>query len=134
RPRWTDGRVEVAIHPASIIHEAVRFRHRFLVFHEKMSASRIFLRETSVVSPYALLLFGGAITVRHEHHQVMVDGWIPLKAAAQTAVLFKELRRALDALLVNKISNPTLDMVGEGVVPTIVKLLLDEDQTIVQAS
>jgi hypothetical protein len=64
---------------------------------------------------------------------VLVDGWIPLQSAAQTAVLFKELRGALDALLTKKIKQPQLDLVSDGVVPTIVQLLLDEDATQQQA-
>eukprot|EP00976_Prorocentrum_cordatum_P114998 1195935-Prorocentrum_minimum.AAC.1 len=89
----------------------------------------VFIRECTAVSPYALLLFGGPITVRHENSQVWVDQWIPLQAAAQTAVLFKELRKALDAQLSRKINDPQLDLVNEGVVPTIVQLLLDEEKS-----
>ena len=70
---------------------------------------------------------------QHESGQVLVDGWIPLQSAAQTAVLFKELRGALDALLTKKIRQPQLDLVSDGVVPTIVQLLLDEDATQQQA-
>jgi hypothetical protein len=44
-------------------------------------------------------------------------------------VLFKELRGALDALLTKKIKQPHLDLVTDGVVPTIVQLLMDEDAT-----
>jgi ATP-dependent RNA helicase DHX29 len=61
--------------------------------------------------------------------QVWVDDWIPLHAAAQTAVLFKELRRALDRQLQLKINDPQLDLVSNGVVPTIVQLLIDEEKS-----
>ena len=45
----------------------------------------------------------------------------------QTAVLFKKLRKALDGQLAKKIKEPQLELVSEGVVPTIVQLLLDEE-------
>ncbi len=47
----------------------------------------------------ALLLFGGPLTVLHEEGAVLVGGWLKLRAAAQTAVLVKHVRAALDALL-----------------------------------
>lgn len=36
----------------------------------------------------------------------MIDGWIKLTAPAQVAVLFKELRRTLDAVLKELIKKP----------------------------
>lgn len=38
RPRWTDGHVEVAIHPSSVNHMVTEFKRPFLVFHEKVQA------------------------------------------------------------------------------------------------
>jgi hypothetical protein len=64
----------------------------------------VFLRDTSVVSSMALLLFGGALTVLHEEGAILVGGWLRLLAAAGTAVLVKELRGALDALLAAKVA------------------------------
>lgn len=39
RPRWTDGHVEVAIHPSSVNHMVTEFKRPFLVFHEKVSVN-----------------------------------------------------------------------------------------------
>ena len=36
----------------------------------------MYVRDTSVVSPYALLLFGGAIDVQHTQKLISLDGWI----------------------------------------------------------
>jgi ATP-dependent RNA helicase DHX29 len=66
RPHWSDGRREVFIHPSSVNHLVTEFRHPFLVFHEKVETSKVYLRDTTVISPYALLLFGGAINVQHQ--------------------------------------------------------------------
>eukprot|EP00898_Chlorokybus_atmophyticus_P004343 jgi/Chlat1/490/Chrsp103S00981 len=128
RPRWTDGRQDVAIHPSSVLHAVDNFALPFLVFHEKVRTARVYLREVSVVSPYALLLFGGAIAVRHESGEILIDGWLRFKAPAQIAVLFKELRRAINSVLSDKIRRPELDVsaAGSKVVATIVQLLADE--------
>ncbi|GBG62910.1 hypothetical protein CBR_g34282 [Chara braunii] len=132
RPKWTDGERPVAIHPSSINHPLTNFKFPFMVYHEKVQTSRVFIRDCSVVSPYQLLLFGGPITVQHQTGQVTVDGWLSLKAPAQIAVLFKELRRALDALLAQKISRPkqadTDSSVDREVIGTIAKLLIDEQK------
>ncbi|KAH8972628.1 hypothetical protein BDL97_01G000200 [Sphagnum fallax] len=66
RPHWSDGGREVFIHPSSVNHLVTEFRHPFLVFHEKVETSKVYLRDTTVISPYALLLFGGAINVQHQ--------------------------------------------------------------------
>jgi hypothetical protein len=74
RPTWSDGRTAVAIHQSSINQSQIRFKHRFLVFHEKVKTSKVYLRDCTVVSPYALLLFGGPITVKV---RTLHDFWIP---------------------------------------------------------
>ena len=40
-----------------------------------------------MVPVFALLLFGGAISVDHEQGLVRIDGWATLKAPARVAVL-----------------------------------------------
>jgi ATP-dependent RNA helicase DHX29 len=56
----------------------------------------VFVRDSTTVAPAALLLFGGVMDVRHETGRVCLDGWLWLRASAQTAVLYKKLRKALD--------------------------------------
>lgn len=98
---------------------------RWLVFHEKMKTTKVYVRETTAVRPEALLLFGGAIEIQHERSTITVDRWITFKAPAKVAVLFKELRRRLDALLIAKIESPSLDFSSgdHRVVSTICALL-----------
>ncbi|KAJ7562998.1 hypothetical protein O6H91_03G092300 [Diphasiastrum complanatum] len=128
KPRWSDGRREVFIHPSSVNADVLEFWHPFLVFHEKVETSRVFLRDTSVISPYAILLFGGAISIQHQTGHVTVDGWLEMKAAAQTAVLFKELRIALDSVLRESIEKPQENMSSRSteVIRFIIELILDE--------
>ncbi|KAL2644845.1 hypothetical protein R1flu_012432 [Riccia fluitans] len=131
RPRWKDGRREVFIHPTSINHNIGEFRQPFLVYHEKVETSKVYLRDTTVISPYALLLFGGAISVQHQTGRVTVDQWLEMSSPAQTAVLFKNLRAALDALLDEHIKTPqgTISARTNEVITSIAQLLIDEEKT-----
>lgn len=69
----------------------------------QVRTSRTFLRDCTVVSPMALLLFGGELAVVHEGGYALVDNWIRIRSSAPTAVLVKQLRATLDALLEKKV-------------------------------
>ncbi|GAX74754.1 hypothetical protein CEUSTIGMA_g2201.t1 [Chlamydomonas eustigma] len=103
-PKWVTGRDHVELHPTCLGAGVVahKFPQPFLVFLEKVKTTRIFLRDVTPVSPMALLLFGGSLQVMHTEGVVLVDGWVRVQAQAQTAVIVKTLRSALDDLLKNK--------------------------------
>uniref|UniRef100_A0A2C9V5D8 RNA helicase n=1 Tax=Manihot esculenta TaxID=3983 RepID=A0A2C9V5D8_MANES len=105
-PVWYDGRREVHIHPSSINSNLRAFQHPFLVFLEKVETNKVFLRDTTIISPFSILLFGGVINIQHQTGLVTIDGWLKLAAPAQSAVLFKELRSALHSLLKELIQKP----------------------------
>uniref|UniRef100_M8BS92 ATP-dependent RNA helicase Dhx29 n=1 Tax=Aegilops tauschii TaxID=37682 RepID=M8BS92_AEGTA len=129
RPRWYDGRREVHIHPSSVNHSLKSVQYPFLVFLEKVETSKVFLRDTSVISPYSLLLFGGSMVIQHQAGVVIIDGWLRLTAAAQTAVLFKQLRITLDAVLKELTRKPEMaTFVDNEVVRSIIHLLLEEEK------
>ncbi|KAF8714746.1 hypothetical protein HU200_027269 [Digitaria exilis] len=129
RPRWYDGRREVHVHPSSVNHSLKTVQYPFLVFLEKVETTKVFLRDTSVVSPYSLLLFGGSMVIQHQTGVVVIDGWLRLSAPAQTAVLFKQLRITLDAVLKELTRKPEMaTFVDNEVVRSIVHLLLEEDK------
>jgi HrpA-like RNA helicase len=72
----------------------------WLAFHEKFgTTSRVSISTCCFVHPFALLLFGGAIEVRHAERKVILDDWIELSLAAKTGVIFVELRQHIDAML-----------------------------------
>ncbi|KAF7842782.1 DExH-box ATP-dependent RNA helicase DExH7, chloroplastic isoform X1 [Senna tora] len=106
RTVWYDKRREVHIHPSSINSNTKAFQYPFLAFLEKVETNRVFLRDTSVISPYSILLFGGSINVQHQTGLVIIDGWLKLNAPAQIAVLFKELRSTLHSILKELIRKP----------------------------
>ncbi|KAJ4756658.1 ATP-dependent RNA helicase [Rhynchospora pubera] len=125
-----DGRREVHIHPSSINHSLKSFQYPFLVFLEKVETTKIFLRDSSIVSPYSILLFGGPMVIQHQSGYVVIDGWLKLTAPAQIAVLFKELHATLDAVLKELIRNPEVTtLTNNQVVKSIVHLLLEEESS-----
>ncbi|XP_027329494.1 DExH-box ATP-dependent RNA helicase DExH7, chloroplastic isoform X2 [Abrus precatorius] len=124
---WFDGRREVHIHPSSINSNTKAFHYPFLVFLEKVETNKIFLRDTSVISPYSILLFGGSINVQHQSGLVTIDGWLKLSAPAQIAVLFKELRLALNSVLKELTRKPENAIVlNNEIIKSIITLLLEE--------
>ncbi|KAG4378233.1 hypothetical protein AAZX31_17G001000 [Glycine max] len=127
RTVWFDGRREVHIHPSSINNNSKGFQYPFLVFLEKVETNKVFLRDTSVISPYSILLFGGSIDVLHQTGQLIIDGWLKLTAPAQIAVLFKELRLALHSILKELIRKPeNATVLNNEIIKSIITLLLEE--------
>jgi ATP-dependent RNA helicase DHX57 len=77
--------VEVAIHPSSVNAKEAGFDSQYLVFHEKVRTTRIYVRDCSTVSPFALMLFGGALGAERARKGtpgdalLTVDGWIKFR-------------------------------------------------------
>ncbi|XP_021285972.1 DExH-box ATP-dependent RNA helicase DExH7, chloroplastic isoform X1 [Herrania umbratica] len=128
-PVWYDGRREVHIHPSSINSSLKAFQLSFIVFLEKVETNKVFLRDTTIISPFSILLFGGVINIQHQSGLVAIDGWLKLTAPAQTAVLCKELRSALHSILKELIKKPeNATIVDNEVVKSMIHLLLEEDK------
>ncbi|KAJ8013856.1 hypothetical protein DPEC_G00034150, partial [Dallia pectoralis] len=125
-----DGSVHV--HPSSVNYTVRHYDSPYLVYHEKVKTSRVFIRDCSMVSVYPLVLFGGGqVNVELQKGEFVIsldDGWIQLAAAShQVAELVKELRWELDQLLEDKIKNPSMDLCtcprGSRIIHMIVKLI-----------
>ncbi|KAF0690083.1 Aste57867_18477 [Aphanomyces stellatus] len=100
----------VFLHPSSLNFTRGQFESPWLVYNELVQTSKIFVRESTMVAPYALLLFGGDLQVQHEKGLILIDEWIKFQAVARIGVLVKALRHQLDRLLVQKVADPTLDL------------------------
>ena len=106
-----EGRV--FLHPASVLFNATAWKSPFLTYFQKQLTSKVFLRDATevcaIVSPaicaifivypqvpiYALLLFGGPVTVNHIGGGLTVgakDCIIKLKAWPRIGVLVNHLR------------------------------------------
>ncbi|KAJ7341234.1 hypothetical protein JRQ81_005102 [Phrynocephalus forsythii] len=122
----------VYIHPSSVNYQTRHFSSPYLVYHEMVKTSRVFIRDCSMVSVYPLVLFGGGrVNVQLQKGVFVIsldDGWIHFAAASQqVAELMKELRCELDQLLQDKIKNPSIDLCtcprGSRIISMIVKLV-----------
>ncbi|PXF43282.1 putative ATP-dependent RNA helicase DHX57 [Gracilariopsis chorda] len=124
----TKNSARVFLHPESTNFHIGNYETRWLAYYEKVHTSKLFIRDSTMVSPYAILLFGGDIGVNHKNGQMSVDRWVVFKAPAQVAVLARELRRELDQLLLRKFENTDLDISSDGsmVKDAIVRLITHE--------
>lgn len=122
----------VAIHPSSVNIDVGDFQSPFLVFHEKIKTSRIYIRECSMVPMFPLVLFSGS-DLRIELHGgeflvLLEEGWIILKAHNhEIAEMIQCLRIELFKLLEEKIKDPCLNLMnhenGQKIIRAIVHLV-----------
>lgn len=49
--------------------------------------ARVYLRETTLITPFPVLLFGGDIEVQHRERLLSVDGWIYFQVHATTDLI-----------------------------------------------
>ncbi|KAJ8036559.1 ATP-dependent RNA helicase dhx29 [Holothuria leucospilota] len=110
----------------SVLSQADTSREVAWLHPGSVKQSRVFLRDSTLISPYSILLFGGDITVQHREQLICVDDWIKFQAPAKTAVIFKELRELLDSLLSRKLANPTFSIQDEKVIQDLLLLLQSE--------
>ena len=127
-----EGKEEsLQVHPSSVNYGAKKFASRWLVYHERVQTTGVYVRDCSTVTPYQLLLFGGKIEVRHAEGTLSLDRWATFKAPARVGVLLKEIRARLDGVLRDKIERPDEDVFASGgpVVEAILQLLNTEPAT-----
>eukprot|EP01006_Ploeotia_vitrea_P001530 TRINITY_DN105025_c0_g1_i1.p2 TRINITY_DN105025_c0_g1~~TRINITY_DN105025_c0_g1_i1.p2 ORF type:complete len:317 (+),score=190.98 TRINITY_DN105025_c0_g1_i1:24-953(+) len=116
----------VFLHPSSVNFTNNVYRTPYLVYLKMMATSRVYVFDCSMVNPYALLLFGGDVSVNtrdKDNQLVMVDDWVRFRANARVAALVKGIRKELDALLVQKIRSPLMPINESPLVQAILTLL-----------
>jgi len=121
---------QVWIHPSSLNakRKGAPTSH-WLVFHEKVRTSRLFVRSTMLATPFALLLFGASgISVDHIERTVTADNWITFNCPPKTALVLKALRMQLSQVLQTKLDRPSapLGEVGSGLIQAVGQLLMSE--------
>ncbi|KAK0481842.1 P-loop containing nucleoside triphosphate hydrolase protein [Armillaria novae-zelandiae] len=124
----------VFLHPASVLFDFAAWRSQYVVFFTKVKTSKIFLRDATEVPLYAMLLFGGTVSVNQIAGGISIDGKdgvVKLKGWPRIGVLVNHLRRLLDAQLLCSIEESTI--VGQGpnnpVVEAMLALLLHDGLT-----
>jgi ATP-dependent RNA helicase DHX36 len=118
---------DIYLHPSATSYTAKVLDSRYGCYHEIMKTSRIYVRDLTPVSKFALLLFGGDLKVFQTHSVVAVDGWLKFRVDAKPATLVKYLRSSLETLLLTKIMNPAIDVAlspkGKSVISAVAALL-----------
>ena len=119
---FDDGKVKPR--PSSVNSFVRSFPSRWLVYNQKVKSSDIFIRDSSCVSDYALLLFGGALTTKGSTMS-MCNGYASFSANRDVGNVVVALRAQIDAILQRKIETPGMDIDAEGaaLVDAVVKLL-----------
>jgi ATP-dependent RNA helicase DHX57 len=78
--RFFDETERVFIHPASFNKSLGNFDEPFLTYVEKIRTSMVFLRDTTSVSPWPILLFGGSLKVDHHHNIITIGDHAKIEA------------------------------------------------------
>ncbi|KAL8968479.1 MAG: hypothetical protein Q9183_002441 [Haloplaca sp. 2 TL-2023] len=115
----------VFVHPSSTLFDAQNFTGNavYMSYFNKMSTSKVFIRELTPFNAYTLLLFGGPIELGTYGQGLVVDGWVRLRGWARIGVLVSRLRGMLDGVLARKIEDPGIDVVEDEVVMVVRKLV-----------
>lgn len=132
-----EAQEDLALHPSCITGKAKdSLSSKYLVYHERVKTSRVFIRDATPVSPYALILFGGGKMQvencpRGGNESVLrLDGWLGFTCPRKDHLLVMELRAVLDGILRHKVENPKKDFTEEakGIIDAVKAILtMDED-------
>ncbi|KAL0068599.1 putative ATP-dependent RNA helicase ucp12 [Marasmius tenuissimus] len=104
-----EGRV--FLHPGSILFGNAAWKSPFLVYFQKHMSTKLYLRDATEVPLFAILLFGGPVSVNHVGGGLTVrskDSNIKLKAWPRIGILVNQLRRLLDIQLSESVEQGTL--------------------------
>ncbi|KAK4380653.1 hypothetical protein RND71_002515 [Anisodus tanguticus] len=121
---------KVDIHPASVNAGVHLFPLPYLVYSEKVKTTSIYIRDSTNISDYSLLMFGGNLTPSRTGEGIeMLGGYLHFSASESVLDLIKKLRGELDKILNRKIEEPRFDVSveGKGVVAAVVELLHSQD-------
>ncbi|XP_010552097.1 PREDICTED: DExH-box ATP-dependent RNA helicase DExH1 isoform X2 [Tarenaya hassleriana] len=117
---------KVDIHPGSVNASVHLFPLPYLVYSEKVKSTGVYIRDSTNISDYALLMFGGNLIPSKTGEGIeMLGGYLHFSASKNVLELIRKLRGELDKLLYRKIEDPSFDISveGKGVVSAVVELL-----------
>uniref|UniRef100_A0A1J3J5K1 RNA helicase n=1 Tax=Noccaea caerulescens TaxID=107243 RepID=A0A1J3J5K1_NOCCA len=117
---------KVDIHPGSVNARVNLFSLPYLVYSEKVKTTSVYIRDSTNISDYALLMFGGNLIPSKIGEGIeMLGGYLHFSASKNVLELIQRLRGEVDKLLNRKIEDPSLDITveGKGVVSAVVELL-----------
>jgi ATP-dependent RNA helicase DHX57 len=121
----TENMARVFIHPSSINFQTVSFNSssNYVLYGEKQIVQnnfvnskssagtgnqqpldKIYLKDTSEVTSFALLLFGGVLSYDREKGLLLIDSWISFVCSERVAKIFLTIRKELDSVLSLKLN------------------------------
>ncbi|XP_028604260.2 ATP-dependent RNA helicase DHX29 isoform X2 [Podarcis muralis] len=115
------------VHPSSVNRDLQTYG--WLIYQEKIRYAKVYLKETTLISPFPILLFGGDIEVLHRERLLSVDGWIHFQAPVKIAVIFKQLRALIESVLKQKLENPKMSLEDDKILNIIKELIKTENTT-----
>ncbi|PIN16263.1 ATP-dependent RNA helicase A [Handroanthus impetiginosus] len=121
---------KVDVHPSSVNAGVHLFPLPYMVYSEKVKTSSIYIRDSTNISDYALLMFGGNLIPSKGGDGIeMLGGYLHFSASKTVLDLIRKLRGELDKLLTRKIEDPGLDVMveGKGVVTAVIELLHSQE-------
>ena len=125
---------DVYLHPCTISFKEKTLDSRYCCYHDIVKTSKIYVRDCTSVSEFALLLFGGSLKVYHTHGVVACDEWLKFRISAKPATLVKHLRAQMESMLLKKIVSPEEDVTGskegQALIQAVSTLLEREKRTI----
>ncbi|KAF8445690.1 P-loop containing nucleoside triphosphate hydrolase protein [Boletus edulis BED1] len=92
----------VFLHPSSVLFGESTWKSPFLAYFQMQQTTKVFVRGATEVPVYALLLFGGPVTVNHVGGRLAVGSGretFQLRAWPRIGTLVNQLRRLLEAQL-----------------------------------
>lgn len=121
----------VVLHPSSTLsnkRDLARTRP-LLVYTTLNVTTQPFIREVSAVSPVGLMLFGPGFAIRHAEARVSLqEDALSVSVDAQTAVLIKALRGAVQRDLAQRIAQPCAD-VNTDLLQVVARVIKENDAT-----
>jgi hypothetical protein len=121
----------VSIHPASVNANIAEFKTPYLVYHELVRTTKLYVSDSTPVPPLVLVLFGGALTGTQPSHGsedslLIVDGWFKFSLPADLQQLLLESRKKLDSIFLRNLADPSCSVrAGQGLLDAVVLLLAD---------
>jgi HrpA-like RNA helicase len=122
---------EVVIHPSSVLGKAKKFPGNFLVFHDRVLTSRLFLRDVTCIGNYAAILFGGKVEVFPEQQLIEIDDWLTLHTSGREGVLLSKMRQEIDKMLLAKVVDSRFDVSERKISALVVSVLKSEADMLV---
>ena len=94
-------------------------------YSKRMVTSKAYLMDTTALSPFALLLFGGRLQLGIHRDTIVMERWITFKCTEEAAMCLIALRREIDACLLRSVNDPSEKSrsLSEPVVTAVAQLL-----------